>query len=92
MIFRQDLERLYEKKATEYMEQLAHIQYLEGRLHQIEEETGEIPLEKAGEYRDERDKLTTLLGWKQCLEYEIRSIDLDEIEDKVTNPLEIMRQ
>lgn len=87
MIFRQDLERLYEKRSEEYMVALARVQHFEGRLAEVLEDTQELPQEMADEYRDLRDDLTIKLGWKQSLEYLIKSVDLQEVEDKIENPL-----
>ena len=87
MIFRQDLERLYESKSEQYMIALAKLQQYEGQLAVVEEQNGEIPIDMAETYRDLRDDVTIKLGWKQCLEHEIQHIDLEEVEAKVVNPL-----
>lgn len=87
MIFRQDLERLYEKRAEDYMVALARVQLHEGKMAQWVDGGADVPMEMAEEYRDLRDDLTIKLGWKQSLEYLIKNIDLDEVEDEIKNPL-----
>ena len=87
MIFRQDLERLYEKRSEDYMVALAMVQQFEGKMAYSVENGQEVTQEMAEEYRDLRDDLTIKLGWKQSLEYLIHNIDLDEVEDKIINPL-----
>lgn len=87
MIFRQDLERLYEKRSEDYMVALARVQLHEGRMAEVADAGVDIPMEMAEEYRDLRDDLTIKLGWKQSLEYLIQNIDLDEVEDEIKNPL-----
>ena len=87
MIFRQDLERLYEKRSEDYMVALARVQLHEGRMAEVADAGVDIHMEMAEKYRDLRDDLTIKLGWKQSLEYLIQNIDLDEVEDEIKNPL-----
>jgi hypothetical protein len=89
MIFRQDLENLYRWQMEQRAIMLARVQHMEGRMKEVEDDE-EALMGLANEYRDMRDELMITIGWGQCLEHEIKDIDLEEIEPEITNPIKVM--
>jgi len=89
MIFRQDLERLHEMWAIRKRDSFSILQNLEGQLQTLlKNGKGESrEAEKlAFKVRDKRDEAAVAAGWVQCLEYQIKEIDLEEPEDVFESP------
>lgn len=86
MIFRTDLERLYGWAADQSNVLLGRVQQMEGRMLEAQNDPEKLQ-SYAEDYRALRDELMMSLGWKQCLEHEIRDIDLEEIEPEIKNPI-----
>lgn len=81
MIFRQDLERLYDKWTEKDRDALARVQYFEGRMAENPSDENSESLRRARE-----DALITS-GGLQLLAYQIRFVDLEEPELNINNPL-----
>ena len=86
MIFRQDIERMLQKVQEKKRDALARLQHVEGQMAAVQAQNGELAeLEaKRQEYRD--DALVASAG-EQMLIFQLREIDLEEVELELVNPL-----
>lgn len=89
MIFRQDLERMLWNYQEEHQHALARLQHWEGVLHALtdneaEQEKIQEAMQKIQHWRD-----TVLMAsaCEQTVTYQIRHIDLEEVDLNIVNPL-----
>ena len=92
MIFRQDLEAMFRHWSKVRRDRFAKMSNLEGRLQAMHAEgkTQEELQELAKKCGEARDLAAKADGWVDCLTYEIKEVDLEEVEMELTNPFEMI--
>ena len=92
MIFRQDLEAVYRHWIKVKRDRFAKMQNLEGRLQALhgDGKTQEELQALAFECSKARENAAVADGWRQCVEYLIKEVDLEEPEMELNNPFEMI--
>ena len=80
MIFRQDLERIKDQWERKHRDAVALTQYYEGRMSENPTEENRVKLHEA------RDTALVAHGGLELVRYQIKFIDLEEVEPELTQP------